>query len=238
MNLKEVITDKIYNAPLSELPTENKCIITAFNPHSYIIAKKDKLFKEALLSSDVLIPDGIGIVLATKYLNSKAIKKIAGADIHQYLLAQANIKGQAVFYLGATEKTLKGIQKKVQQEYPLIRVGSYCPPFSSILSKKESHKIVKEIDKFKPDILFVGMTAPKQELWVAQHKDRINVQVIASIGAAFDFYAGTVKRPGPFWIKLGLEWFIRLLGEPKRLWKRNFISTPLFMWDLLKEKFI
>ena len=236
MNLKEVITQKIYIAPLSELPTENKCIINAFNPHSYIIAKKDKLFEAALLSSDVLLPDGIGIVLAAKFLNSKSIKKIAGADIHQYLLTQANTKRQSVFYLGATENTLQGIEKKVQQEYPSIRVGSYCQPFSSILSKEESYKIVNAIDKFKPDILFVGMTAPKQELWVHQHKDCINAQVIASIGAAFDFYAGTVKRPGPFWIKLGLEWFIRLLGEPKRLWKRNFISTPLFLWDLLKVK--
>jgi N-acetylglucosaminyldiphosphoundecaprenol N-acetyl-beta-D-mannosaminyltransferase len=81
------------------------------------------------------------------------------------------------------------------------------------------------------------MTAPKQEIWVHQHKASVNANIIASIGAAFDFYAGTVKRPGPFWIKLGLEWFIRLWVEPKRLWKRNFVSTPLFLWDLLKEKF-
>ena len=237
MNLKEVINQKIYSAPLSELPTENKCIINAFNPHSYIVAKNDKLFEEALLSSDVLLPDGIGIVLAAKFLKTKAIKKIAGADLHQYLLTQANKKGQAVFYLGAAEDTLQGIEKKVQQEYPLIRVGSYCPPFSTILSIKESNKIIKVIEKFKPDIIFVGMTAPKQELWVHQHKMSINSQVIASVGAVFDFYAGTVKRPGPFWIKLGLEWLIRLLREPKRLWKRNFVSTPLFLSDVLKEKF-
>jgi N-acetylglucosaminyldiphosphoundecaprenol N-acetyl-beta-D-mannosaminyltransferase len=236
MNLKDIIAQKIYTAPLSAIPSENKCIINALNPHSYIIAKKDKVFEESLLSSDVLLPDGIGIVFAAKFLKIKGIKKIAGADMHQYLLAQANEKGKAVFYLGATEITLQRIEKKVQQEYPLIRVGSYGPPFSSVLSKEESNKIVKVINKFKPDILFVGMTAPKQELWVHQHKEFVNAQVIASIGAVFDFYAGSIKRPGPIWIKLGLEWFIRLLREPKRLWKRNFISTPLFLWEVLKEK--
>jgi len=237
MNLKEIIAHKIYSNPLSEMKMGKKCVISTFNPHSYIIAKKDPLFEEALLSSNVLLPDGIGIVLAAKFLKIKAIKKIAGADIHQYLLKQANEKSQAVFYIGATENTLQRIEKKVRQEYPLIRVGSYCPPFSSVLSEEESNKIVKAINKFQPDILFVGMTAPKQEIWVHQNKASVNAHVIASIGAAFDFYAGTVKRPGPIWIKLGLEWFNRLLGEPKRLWKRSFVSTPLFLWDVLKEKF-
>ena len=80
------------------------------------------------------------------------------------------------------------------------------------------------------------MTAPKQEKWVYRNKDSISADVIASIGAVFDFYAGTVIRSGPIWIKLGLEWLPRLLKEPKRLWKRNFISTPVFLWDILKEK--
>ena len=236
MNLKDVITQKIFDAPLSEIQTENRCIINSFNPHSYILAKNNKLFEEALLSSDILLPDGIGIVLAAKFLKITALKKIAGADIHQYLLARANEKGQAIFYMGATENTLQRIEKKLQEEYPLIRVGTYCPSFDPEFSKKETNEILGAINTFHPDILFVGMTAPKQELWVHANKDQINVRVIASIGAVFDFYAGSIKRPGPIWIKLGLEWFIRLLGEPKRLWKRNFISTPLFLWDVLKEK--
>ena len=96
--------------------------------------------------------------------------------------------------------------------------------------------MIEAINNFKPEVLFVGMTAPKQEMWVQAHKELLKVHVVACIGAAFDFYAGTVKRPGLFWIKLGLEWFIRLLREPKRLWKRNFVSTPLFLWDVIKEK--
>ncbi len=92
------------------------------------------------------------------------------------------------------------------------------------------------INGFKPDILFVGMTAPKQEKWVYVNKEQIEAKVIVSIGAVFDFFAGTVKRSGPIWIKLGLEWLPRLVKEPRRLWKRNFVSTPLFLWDVLKAK--
>jgi len=238
MKLKEIIRQKIYNAPLSEIQTEKKCIINAFNPHSYIIAKKDNIFKEALLSSDVLLPDGVGVVFAAKILNIKGIRKIAGADIHQYLLTQANEKGQAVFYAGATESTLKLIEKKIQKEYPNIRVGSYSPPFRQEFSQDETTAMITAINEFIPDILFVGMTAPKQEKWVYANKDRIETTMICSIGAVFDFYAGTVRRSGSIWIKLGLEWLPRLLREPKRLLRRNIVSSPLFLWEVFKEKFI
>ncbi len=93
------------------------------------------------------------------------------------------------------------------------------------------------INDFSPDVLFVGMTAPKQEKWLHEFKDRLNFDVASSIGAVFDFYVGTVKRPSKIWIKLHLEWLPRLLKEPKRLWRRNFISTPLFFFEILKFKF-
>ena len=93
------------------------------------------------------------------------------------------------------------------------------------------------INSFQPDVLFVGMTAPKQEKWVYQFKNQLNVKVIASVGAVFDFYAGMIKRPGKFWISLGLEWLPRFFREPKRLWRRNLISTPSFICIVIREKF-
>jgi N-acetylglucosaminyldiphosphoundecaprenol N-acetyl-beta-D-mannosaminyltransferase len=97
--------------------------------------------------------------------------------------------------------------------------------------------MIAAINAFKPDILFVGMTAPKQEKWVYAHKAQIDARIICSIGAVFDFYAGTVKRPSAFWINLGLEWLPRLLKEPRRLARRNFISTPAFLWDVVRAVF-
>jgi N-acetylglucosaminyldiphosphoundecaprenol N-acetyl-beta-D-mannosaminyltransferase len=96
--------------------------------------------------------------------------------------------------------------------------------------------MIDAINQSKSDVLFVGMTAPKQEKWVYENRDLINTPVICSIGAVFDFYAGTVKRPSKFWISIGLEWLPRLLKEPRRLWRRTLISTPLFVWFVLLEK--
>ena len=166
----------------------------------------------------------------------RKINKIAGADIHQYLLEQAHLKKQKVFYLGASVSTLQLIENRIKKEFPNIEVASYSPPFKLEFSEQENKDMLSVINDFQPDILFVGMTAPKQEKWVYANKDEIQAHVIASIGAVFDFYAGTVKRSGQLWINLGLEWLPRLLREPKRLWKRNFVSTPLFLFYILKEK--
>ena len=236
MFLKPVVNHHIYTASLSDITFVTKCIINTINPHSYCEAKKDSLFAEALLSSDVLLPDGSGIVLATKILTDKKINKIAGADIHQYLLEQAHLKIQKVFYLGASVSTLRLIEKRIQRDFPNIKVGSFSPPFKAQFSNEETQIMLDKINGFQPDILFVGMTAPKQEKWVYTNQNQINANVIASIGAVFDFYAGTVKRSSPFWISLGLEWLPRLIRDPKRLWKRNFISTPKFIVEIIWNK--
>ena len=212
-------------------------LINTINPHSYCVAKEDLNFQESLKKSDMLLPDGIGIVLAAKILNKEKIYRIAGSDLHLHLLNIANIKRLKVFYLGSMNSTLEKIRDRISKEYPNIQFESYSPPYKSEFSDNDNSMMIEAINNFKPNILFIGMTAPKQEKWAYQHKDLLNVNIIASIGAVFDFYAGTVKRPSKFWISLGLEWLVRLLGEPKRLWKRNFVSTPLFAIDVLKQKF-
>jgi N-acetylglucosaminyldiphosphoundecaprenol N-acetyl-beta-D-mannosaminyltransferase len=237
MDLKFILSNKVFTASLSEINIEKRCIINTINPHSYCVAKKDKKFEEALMCSDILLPDGVGIVLANRIMNGNKIRKISGADIHDYLLEKANNKKLKIFYLGASDKALNLIEKRVLNEFPEIQISSFSPPFKSEFSDKETNNMIDKINSFNPDILFVGMTAPKQEKWVNSNKENIDATVVASIGAVFDFYAGLVKRSGPIWIKMGLEWLPRLLKEPKRLWKRNFISTPIFLWDLFKEKF-
>lgn len=207
-----------------------KTVYNTINPHSYCIATKDLLYSKALHNSDILLPDGIGIVWAIKVLTGKKIKRVSGSDLHVRLLQKLNENGGKIFYLGSIPSTLKKIQDRVKSEFPNITTEVYSPPFKSTFLDEENNHILSVIKKFSPDILFVGMTAPKQEKWVHIHKDKIDAMVIASVGAVFDFYAGTIKRPGKFWLCLGLEWLPRLVGEPKRLWRRNFISTPTFIW--------
>jgi len=236
MNLNNILKNHIFSGSLNDISFKTKCIINTLNPHSYCLAKKDDNFKNALLNSNILLPDGSGIILASRVLNKNKIKKIAGADIHNYLLDYANKKEKKLFYLGSSKNVLNLIVSKIHKQYPKIKVETYSPPFKNKFSKEESKKMIKAINSFGTDILFVGMTAPKQEKWVEQYKNLINAEIISSIGAVFDFYSGTIKRSNPFWIKLGLEWLPRFLKEPRRLWKRNFISTPLFIFYIAYYK--
>ncbi len=227
---------EIYNDKLVPFDFNCKLIINTINPHSYVIAKKDSAFQDALRDSDILIPDGSGIVLAARMIEKRRIFKIAGADLHEHLLSRVNERKGKCFYMGSSVSTLEKIKERIAKEYPNIIVETYSPPYKLVLSKEDNEIIISEINKFKPDVLFVGMTAPKQEKWVHQHKEVLDVNIICSIGAVFDFYAGVVERSSQFWIDSHLEWLPRLYKEPKRLWKRNFVSTPLFIVDILLSK--
>ena len=221
----------------SNLLDKKKSIINTINPHSYILAKKDIAFQVSLKSSDVLLPDGIGIVWAIKVLHGKKIRKISGYDIFTYLMNELNKSKGSCFFMGSSEKTLKQIKKNAKVDFSNVDTHFYSPPFKSKFSKHENNLIIENINKVKPTVLFVGMTAPKQEKWVYENKDNVNANIICSIGAVFDFYAGTVKRSSPFWINIGLEWVPRFFQQPSKLWRRVFISNPLFVIDVLKNKF-
>lgn len=232
-----IMSYEIFTKPLENLALSKKQIINTINPHSYVTAKDDIIFTEALQESDILIPDGSGIVLAAKQIKGKNIQKIAGADLHKFLLDKMSKKNGKVFYMGASQNTLDKIEERIKEDYPNIKTSSYSPPFKPIFANEENDKIIKKVNEFSPDVLFIGMTAPKQEKWLHEHKNRLNFTIASSIGAVFDFYAGTVERPNDLWIKLHLEWLGRLIKEPKRMWKRNFVSTPLFLIDIIKYKY-
>ncbi|MDO6739086.1 WecB/TagA/CpsF family glycosyltransferase [Wenyingzhuangia sp. 2_MG-2023] len=225
---------KIFTGKLTDIDYRKKQLITTINQYSYCIADNDLQFKKALQKSDILLPDGIGIVVAAKLLRKQKIQKIAGAEIHQYLLEQVNKDHGTCMYMGASESTLLKIKERLSQEYPNIRVATYSPPYKPEFSKEDNQAMIAAVNGFKPYVLFVGMTAPKQEKWAKAHKDQLDVGTICAIGAVFDFYAGTVERPSPFWVNLGLEWFIRLLKEPKRMWRRYVYYGPFFGYVLLK----
>lgn len=221
---------------LNQINFNNHRIINTINPHSYLISHSDKSFFEALKSSDVLLPDGIGIVWAKKVLYKTKVKKIAGYDLFLHLMNDLNNKKGSCFFLGASDNTLKMITKRASKEFPNVTVHFYSPPYKNNFSNEDNMKMCTLINKVDPDILFVGMTAPKQEKWVYNNNININTKLICSIGAVFDFYSGTVSRPSKFWIKAGLEWLPRFLHEPIRLANRNLISTPKFIFQVLYMK--
>lgn len=226
----------LYTKTLSEFAFGQKTVINTINQYSFCMAEKDEDFKNALLKSDVLLPDGDGIVLAERFLTGKKIKKITGADLHAYLLSFLNKTKGKCFYLGSSAATLEKIKNRLTSEYPDLQANFYSPPFTPQFSTSDNEEMISIINEFKPDVLFVGLTAPKQEKWAIDHKQEIDAKLVCGIGAVFDFYAGTVERPSQLWIDMHLEWLGRFIHEPKRLWRRYLYYGPVYLYMILKKK--
>jgi N-acetylglucosaminyldiphosphoundecaprenol N-acetyl-beta-D-mannosaminyltransferase len=210
-------------------------LISTVNAHSYNVAKADKSFLTALKGSDILLADGIGVVLAYRLLG-KSVQKMAGADLFKYEMERLQKMNGTCFFLGSTQETLEKIRVKAAKDYPNVKVYSYSPPYTTSFSATDNATMVDAINAIRPDALFIGLTAPKQEKWAFAHKEDLRVAHICCIGAVFDFYAGTVKRPPKWMIGFGLEWLGRLVSEPQRLWKRYLLSSPVIILDTLWYK--
>ena len=216
-----------------------KFLINTVNAHSFVVAQKDPVFADALLQSDALLPDGISIVNACRWLKTENApdEKIAGADLFAYEMEKLNEEGGTCFFLGSSPATLARIEEKAKYTYPNIRVITYSPPYKAVFTAEESQLMVNAVNAADPDLLWVGMTAPKQEKWLHDHWDELEIKGHAgAIGAVFDFFAGTVKRAPQKWIDLGLEWLYRFLKEPRRMWRRVFISDFTFFRMVVREK--
>lgn len=216
---------------------KKKIIINTINPRVYTIARHNNKLKKAFFNTDYLIMDGQYFVLAPLILKGRIIQKISGTKMMFHLLDSAQKKSLKVFFFGASNKTLEGIKFKLSSTFPNIKLQTLSPPYKEEFTTSENRQLVAEINRFSPDILFVGLTAPKQEIWVDQNKDDLQASVICSVGAALDWLAGTRKMPGKFWVKFGLEWLQRTIERPEII-KRypDYISFfYLFIWDALKQ---
>ena len=225
---------------LKSLPT-GKLLINTINAHSYNTAQKDKFFAQALQNGDVLIPDGASIVKACKFLKMEKcpIERCAGWDLFVFEMKKLNRLGGTCFFMGSSTKVLDLIKKNGAIEYPNVKIETYSPPYKKEFSKEDNDKIIQAINTVDPDLLWIGMTAPKQEKWAYKHWDELDIHChCGTIGAVFDFFAGTLDRAPIWWQSHSLEWLYRLLKEPKRMWKRYILGNFLFLWYVLKEKFI
>ena len=235
-------------AELASLP-EGKLLINTINAHSYNTARKDSLFAEALTNGDVLLPDGVSIVMACKWIKAKSLPKerIAGWDLFAFEMEKLERESEEfrtkceeskiVMFMGSSQKVLDLIVKRAAEVYPHLKVVTYSPPYKPEFSDEDNKAIIDAIHAANPDLLWIGMTAPKQEKWTYSHWKELNIHChVGSIGAVFDFFAGTMKRAPMWWQDHGLEWLYRLLKEPKRMWRRYIIGNALFLWNMVKEK--
>lgn len=229
---------------LASIP-DGKVLINTINAHSFNTAQKDEFFAEALAKCDYLIPDGASIIKACKWLRAKSQPKerIAGWDLFAFEMQRLNEKGGIrnekclVMFMGSSEKVLSLIRDKVAVDYPNLEVVTYSPPYKPVFTEEDNAAIIKAINDANPDLLWIGMTAPKQEKWTYQHWKELNIHChVGTIGAVFDFYAGTAQRAPKWWQEHSLEWLYRLIKEPKRMWRRYVIGNPLFLWNISKER--
>ena len=230
---------------LASIP-QGKILINTINAHSFNVAQKDKLFAEALSKGDYLIPDGASIIKACKFLDTKSQPKerIAGWDLFVLEMEKLENRSQReserlkIMFMGSSEKVLSLIKDKAAVDYPHLNVVTYSPPYKPEFSEEDNRAIISAINDANPDLLWVGMTAPKQEKWTYSHWQELNIHChVGTIGAVFDFYAGTARRAPKWWQEHSLEWLYRLCIEPKRMWRRYVIGNPLFLWNIHKEKF-
>lgn len=261
-------------AELASLP-EGKLLINTINAHSYNTARKDGLFAEALTNGDVLIPDGVSIVKACRWIKAKSLPKerIAGWDLFSFEMENLERKQcgmlnvecgannssldnsqsaladnpkfkiqnsefrspqRTVMFMGSSENVLDLIVKRATKVYPHLKIVTYSPPYKPEFSEEDNKAIIDAINAANPDLLWIGMTAPKQEKWTYSHWDELNIHChVGTIGAVFDFFAGTVERAPVWWQRHGLEWLYRLLKEPKRMWRRYIIGNALFLFNVI-----
>ncbi len=215
-------------------------LFNALCANSFNVAQKDGLLAEALSHGDYLIPDGASILWACRWLKAKSQPKerIAGWDLFEIEMEKLNAKGGKCMFMGSSENVLRLIREKAAQVYPRIQVVTYSPPYKPEFSDEDNRAIIEAINTADPDLLWIGMTAPKQEKWAWSHWEELNIHChVGAIGAVFDFFAGTAKRAPLWWQQHSLEWLFRLMKEPRRMWRRYVIGNPLFVWNIVKEKY-
>jgi len=204
-----------------------------YTPNTEIVmeARKSPDFKELLNRADLIIPDGVGLIYASKIKKKALPERVTGVDLSIKMLEIANEKGYSLFILGGKEGVAKEATENISKKYPNIRIAGYHHGFFKGThighrGHAEEKGVVEKINNARPDILFVGLGAPKQEIWINENKNLLNCKVIIGNGGTVDILAGRVKKAPEFYRKHGLEWLYRLVKDPKRI-KRQIV-LPLF----------
>ncbi len=202
--------------------------ITITNPHSVMLCHRDTDMRRATEEATLTLPDGVGIVLAAKLLGYGRRHRVTGPDLMLKLCDWGREYGFRHYFYGGAEGIGQRLADSLSGRFPgLVVAGVYTPPFRT-LSAEEDEQVITQINKSKPDVVWVGLGAPKQEKWMLEHQGRIAAPAMIGVGAAFDFHSGNVKWAPRMVRRLGLEWAHRLLLEPRRMWRRN-LDSPLFL---------
>lgn len=226
-NMNKTIT--FINENLDELKGNYICVS---NVHTTVMAHEDKTYRLVQSSGAMRLPDGKPLSIISKLKGFKDAQRVTGPDLMEEIFKISEEKKYTHYFYGSTEETLYKLEKKLKIKYPKLKiVGEYSPPFRK-LTEEEDIKIVEDINKVKPDFVWVGLGAPKQEIWMYEHKIRINSLMIG-VGAGFDYHSENIKRAPKWMQKYSLEWFYRLMQDPKRLFRRYIETNIKFIFYII-----
>lgn len=205
--------------------------------NSLLAAIKDPQVLSIYNASEYVLCDGTPIKWAAGFLNTPIVERITGLDLLPNVVKLCAQKDFTIFLLGASPGVAEKLREKMVALYPNCKVvGIYVPPYMKVFSEEENLKMIAAINAVAPDVLLVSLTAPKQDIWIAENLHRVNASIQIGIGGAFEVMAGLAKRAPKWMHAAGLEWFYRFIQEPKRLFRRYFIEAPLFIPLIIKQK--
>ncbi|WP_053367822.1 WecB/TagA/CpsF family glycosyltransferase [Bacillus sp. FJAT-27245] len=229
-NMENVIS--LIDNQIQQKITDYICVS---NVHTVITGYREQEFRKITNNSYLTIPDGMPLSIVGKLQGNQEIERCTGPDLMAEMFLHSKNKSYTHFFYGNTKENLSILREKLLTKYPHLKiVGMYSPPFRD-LDEREEQDIINLINKISPDIIWVGLGAPKQEIWMWNNKSKLQGTLMIGVGAAFNFHADIIKR-APEWMRnLSLEWFYRLLKEPKRLFKRYATTNFLFIYLLAKE---
>jgi N-acetylglucosaminyldiphosphoundecaprenol N-acetyl-beta-D-mannosaminyltransferase len=232
INFINTTKDNLLNHHIYPALTNNKkrFIVTA-NPEIVMRARANVAYKRNILRADYIIPDGIGIIIASKLLKQPIAERIPGFDLMLRLLDHAEEKGYRCYFLGAKESVIKRLISVLNENKPKLQIAGYHHGYI----KENNQDVVEAVRKANPDLVFVAFGSPKQEKWITKHYQHFEKGVFMGVGGSFDVLAGEVKRAPDFWIKLNLEWFYRLIKQPFRL--KRVIKVFEFIFRILIKKY-
>ncbi|QEK11454.1 WecB/TagA/CpsF family glycosyltransferase [Crassaminicella thermophila] len=225
----DIVTNESAFEKFKSLLRGEKCsVIVTPNSEIVMAASKDERLKGILKESDLCIPDGIGLIYASKIHNLGLTERVTGVDFMYKILSYCNDNDKSIYILGGKVGVAEKACKNIKNKFPNIKIKGFRDGY---FKEAEERKIIEKINELKPDVLFVGLGAPKQEIWMNKYKEKLNVKVAMGIGGSIDIWAGTAKRAPEIFQKLGLEWFYRLLKEPWRY--KRMMALPKFMLKVI-----
>jgi N-acetylglucosaminyldiphosphoundecaprenol N-acetyl-beta-D-mannosaminyltransferase len=206
--------------------------------NSILAARATARVQEIYKHADYVLCDGVPVKLAAKFLGNPIKERITGLDVLPRIFPFAASRNFTLFLLGASPGVAEMLKEVMEEKYPGVKiVGTFVPPFREVFSKEENQQMIDAINAVKPDMLLVSLTAPKQDIWIAENLEKLETHLAIGIGGAFEVAAGMIQR-APLWMqKSGLEWLYRFLQEPKRMFRRYLVEAPVFIPLIIKQRF-